>query len=175
MQVAISRNQGISTNERRNIPRPHHSHTTYNIVAHIAINFNYLDSVLNLELSAEVKDLQITATNVNSELGNFATKVADGAVNGIAFAVSFDDQARKELLNADVTPFAQNEMVTLVDLWDWPKQDRAMQGILHYLSHIEQNPDATNRLLAFSAAHDEGHSSLAYLVPNPSPEPSTSA
>ena len=130
---------------------------------------------LDLELSAEVKDLQITATNVNSELGNFATKVADGAVNGIAFAVSFDDQARKELLNADVTPFAQNEMVTLVDLWDWPKQDRAMQGILHYLSHIEQNPDATNRLLAFSAAHDERHSSLAYLVPNPSPEPSTSA
>lgn len=121
---------------------------------------------LDLELSAEVKDIHITAQNVVSELGNFMTRVTGSGINGIVFARSFDNEAIEQLSNARVLPLAQSQMLSVVALWDWQKQDRAVQGTLHYLAHIEHNPDATNRLLKFIEEYDQNHSSQAYSSSN---------
>ena len=38
--------------------------------------------------------------------------------------------------------------------------------MLHYLAHVEQNPDAVERLLAFIHENDAGHDSLSFFRPN---------
>jgi len=122
---------------------------------------------IGLELSAEVKDLTISEGNVGSEFGDFVAQVAGNRILGIAFAASFTPDAEAELGKVGVAPFSQDNLLASVFLWDWQKQDRAVHGVLHYLAHIEQNPDATSRLLAFIAQHDPSHPSLAHIIPSP--------
>ena len=121
---------------------------------------------LDLEVSVEVKDLVITAENVERQFGSFVSQAVGNSVNGIAFAASFSEDARQELQKAGITSLAQNDLEWIVRGWDWQKQERAVQGILHYLSHIEQNPEATERILRFIKERDAAHSSLAYLAPD---------
>jgi hypothetical protein len=49
-----------------------------------------------------------------------------------------------------------------VRIWDWQKQDAAVHEMLHYLAHVEQNPSAVARLLAFIGERDPEHNSLTY-------------
>jgi len=121
---------------------------------------------LDLEVSVEVKDLPVTADNLSRQFGEFVSQAAGSHINGIAFAASFTKETREELENAGITPLAQSDLEWIVRGWDWQKQDRAVQGVLHYLAHVEQNPEATNRLLAFIEGRDAAHSSLAYWVPD---------
>ncbi len=117
---------------------------------------------LDLEVSVEVKDISITVENIDRQLGPFVSQVAGNHINGIALAASFDKAAREELEIAGITPLAQNDLEWIVRGWDWQKQDRAVQGVLHYLAHVEQNPEATSRFLDFIAGRDGSHPSLAY-------------
>lgn len=121
---------------------------------------------LDLEVSVEVKDLAITAENIERQLGSFVSQAVGNSVNGIAFAASFSEEARQELQKAGLTALAQSDLEWIVRGWDWQKQERAVQGILHYLAHIEQNPEATERMLRFIKERDAAHSSLVYLVLN---------
>ena len=121
----------------------------------------------DLELSLEVKDFHISAENVNNHYGGFIENAIGNRVVGLAFAVSFDAGAEEILETAGVIPFSQNNLKSTIETWDWQKQDRAVHGILHYLSHVEQNQTQTQRMLKFIQEHDPSHSSLAYLTPDP--------
>ena len=120
-------------------------------------------SGMDLELSVEVKDFEITAKNFNKELGEFCRNCKGNNIIGIVFVYSVTDEAAELILNHDVQIITQEIALSLIAYWDWKKQDAALQGMLHYLSHIEQNPSSVNRLLAFINDIDGAHDSLVYF------------
>lgn len=120
-------------------------------------------SGIDLELSIEVKDLEITKDNLISELGEFIQNIADSKAPGLAFVVSMDKETSAQLEKQGIRVMTEQELLSIVRLWDWPKQNNAVLGMLHYLSHIEQNPDAVQRLLAFIHEKDPDHDALVYF------------
>lgn len=119
---------------------------------------------IDLELSVEVKDHSVTADNVSKELGEFLTKVSTNRILGITIVRTIDEQATKFICETGACPLPESQMLAEVSRWDWPKQNAAVLGLLHYLSHVEQEPDAVRRLLEFIQKADPSHDSLAYLV-----------
>jgi hypothetical protein len=117
---------------------------------------------LDLEVSVEVKDHPLTEENVDGEIGEFLSRVSASGVMGIAFVQSADDPAIARMAEYGVACLTQQGLLATVMLWDWRKQDAAVHGILHFLAHVEQNPDAVRRLLDFIREHDPQHDSLAY-------------
>jgi len=119
-------------------------------------------SGLDLEVSVEVKDIFIAENNVERELGNFRNQVKELETQGIAFVRDMEHDVRTELENQGIICITQAEALGIIQAWDWVKQNAALQGLLHYVAHIEQNTKATNRLLAFIKLHDLDHDALAY-------------
>ena len=105
---------------------------------------------LDLELSAEVKDEDVTAGRVESELGQFLRDVTNHRVQGIAFVRSIDEAARELLMVKGLATLTDGELRSTVENWDWPKQNSAVHGLLHFVAHVEQNPKARP---AFVAVH----------------------
>ena len=119
---------------------------------------------LDLEVSAEAKDDPITPKNVEKELGQFLRDVSNHRVQGLAFVRSIDPASRG-LLKADgILSITNDELVANVATWDWRKQDAAVHGLLHFVSHVEQNPTGVRRLLDFIRARDKKHDSLAHYI-----------
>jgi hypothetical protein len=118
---------------------------------------------IDLELSLEVKDREISQENLQKELGTFAKKVKYNRIAGLAIVKDLDDALRKGLSESGVTVLTLLQLYEDVLLWDWRKQDDAVHGMLHYLSHVEQNVFAVQRLLSFIKSLDAGHDSLAYV------------
>lgn len=119
-------------------------------------------SGIDLELSVEVKDFEITPENLEAELGDFVQSVASNRIKGLVFAASATDDARRELSGRGLHLITLDDLSGLTAVWDWPKQNAAVLGMLHFLSHVEQNPDAVERLLAFIGERDPRHDSLIY-------------
>jgi len=117
---------------------------------------------LDLEMSVEVKDLHISLSNLEQQLGSFLKQVQGNQILGVAFVLSIDDEASSVLTNSEVKPFTQSNLIQAVDIWDWQKQNTAVHGVLHYLAHIEQNPKAVDRILEFINERNPEHDSLAY-------------
>jgi hypothetical protein len=121
---------------------------------------------LDLEVSVEVKDMALTGANVISEIGEFLLKVVENRVMGLAFVLSADEEAVEAIRGHNAVILTQDDLLATVERWDWRKQDTAVQGLIHFLAHVEQNPDALNRLIGFIREHDPGHDSQAfYSVP----------
>jgi hypothetical protein len=116
-----------------------------------------------LELSVEVKDLKIDDGNVERELGGFVGEVKSHSVKGLAFVGDVTDATRADLGESGIVAFTERQLLAAVATWDWPKQNAAVEGMLHYLSHVEQNPEAVGRLLIFIKSNDEHHDSLVYF------------
>ena len=119
-------------------------------------------SGLDLELSVEVKDIDITADNVERELGDFMVDLGAEPVVAIAFAKSIDKAVAQRLAKQGIQPYPLSRYLAVQRAWDWPKQNAAVLGTLHYLSHIEQNPVAVDRFLAFIRRIDPNHDALAF-------------
>ena len=117
----------------------------------------------SLEFTAEVKDLDLTGANVEKELRAFVTKVGLRNVRGIVVAKSFNDDAAAILASGNVFMVSQEDLMSQIDLWDYAKQDVALNGLLHYLSHVESSVAATSRLAGFIRSKDPEHPSLAHL------------
>lgn len=117
---------------------------------------------LDLEVSAEVKDEDLTVADVEPELGEFLAKVAQARVMGLVFARGMDDAAVTAVRSRGVGCLTRSSLLGTVGTWDWRKQDAAFQGLLHFLSHVEQNPAAVTRLLEFVRVNDPTHESLVY-------------
>ena len=117
---------------------------------------------LDLELSVEVKDLEIKRANLSKELGAFQNQIDGSGILGIALVDKISPKVCDGLLKKGVVAITTADILATVRTWDWPKQNAAVNGMLHFLSHIEQNPKATTRLLAFIREKDPSHDSLTY-------------
>ncbi|TDU18085.1 hypothetical protein C8E00_11413 [Chromohalobacter marismortui] len=120
-------------------------------------------SGLDLETSSEVKDFCISNANFDKELGEFCRNCEGNNINGIVFALDFEQSTLNKIREHGVKPISQLKLMELVSYWDWTKQEAALKGVLHYISHVEQNPSAVIRLLEFIKNHDANHESLDYL------------
>jgi hypothetical protein len=118
---------------------------------------------LDLELTVEVKDHPLTKDNVTKEMGEFLDKVAKNRVLGLAFVASADQHALDEMKKHGAACVTRENALWELARWDWRKQDAAVHGLLHYLAHVEQNPDAVVRLLTFIRGKDSTHDALAYF------------
>ena len=118
---------------------------------------------LDLEVTVEVKDTPLTGANVTTEIGAFLLKVLENRVMGMVFVRSADEDAVEVVRNHGAVLLTQDGLLAEVERWDWRKQEAAVGGLIHFLAHVEQNPDAVNRLLAFIAEADPTHESLVYL------------
>ena len=119
---------------------------------------------LDLETSIEVKDIPITTQRFEKELGEFCRKCEGNNTRGIAFILDVDERTIETITSYGVNIITQAALLYLVSFWDWPKQDAAVQGMLHYLSHIEQDPNAVRRLLTFINQIAKNHDSLVYFT-----------
>ena len=117
----------------------------------------------DLELAVEVKDLDVSTDNAEAQLGTFSRQVRAHAVKGLAFLRSISADAEESLKPFGVLCLCEEQLLHQVALWDWKKQDIAVSGVLHYLSHIEQRPEAVQRLLAFIKQEDPRHDALRHF------------
>lgn len=118
---------------------------------------------LDLELSVEVKDLGILESNYAKQLSGFVKNVTKARVLGMVVAKNYDKSSEDELVNNRVIALSEAKLRETVSTWDWPKQNQAVLAMLHFLSHIEQNPHAVQRLLGYIHEHDPSHDALVYL------------
>lgn len=118
----------------------------------------------DLMLSVEVKDRAIDSTNVNSELGSMMELAENATTIVVAICRSASDDAIAELRAADVIVLTDEELTERLKLWDYHKQNSALQGMAHYLTNIEEDPGALQRLLGFLRDVDPGNTALAHLI-----------
>jgi len=116
----------------------------------------------DLMISVEVKDKHIDSSNVNSEFEAMMdlAERTDVVVIGICQSVSSD--AAEVLADSGVEIITDDDLVEEMALWDYHKQNRALQGMVHFLSSIEEDPAAVQRLLQFVQDVDPENTALAH-------------
>lgn len=120
-------------------------------------------SGLVLELSVEVKDLVIEPDNYERQVRQFAELARSHGIHALVVADGFTKKGAELVIADELIPVSINDMQRVCAIWDWWKQEHALQAMLHYLAHVEQNPGAVRRLLAFIASVDPDHTSLAHV------------
>lgn len=118
----------------------------------------------DLMVSVEVKDLVIDESNVESELGTVVQLSDSTTAVPIAVCREVSGAARDRLEGEGIEVVEDEDFESILRRWDYHKQNRAVQGTLHYLANIEENPDAVQRLLRFIEEVDENNRSLAHLI-----------
>jgi hypothetical protein len=103
----------------------------------------------DLMVSVEVKDLPIDGSNVASELGMMMELAERTNVVVVAICRSATDDAIARLEDAGVNVLTDLDIERELELWDYHQQNRALQGMIHFLASIEEDPDAVQRLLRF--------------------------
>jgi hypothetical protein len=119
---------------------------------------------LELELSVEVKDMTINSENYERQIRKFAELVGSHNIHGLVIAGDFTKDVFETAEADGLVVMTVSDLQRNCQMWDWAKQDRALHAMLHYLAHIEQNPAAVKRLLAFVRSVDEGHQALTHLT-----------
>ncbi|WP_323190764.1 hypothetical protein [Halostella sp. PRR32] len=117
----------------------------------------------DLMISVEVKDRDITEDNVDSELGTMMKLAEKSTALSIAICREVSEDAREILEDAGVKVMTDKDLTIQLRAWDYHKQDLALQGMVHFLEHVEENPTATRRLLQFVKEIDEENSALEHL------------
>ncbi|MUV87810.1 hypothetical protein GJ631_14930 [Natronomonas sp. CBA1123] len=117
----------------------------------------------DLMISVEVKDLVIDGTNVDSQLGTMMDVAQNTTSIAIAICRRVTDDARETLEEAGVRVLDDEDLDERLATWDYHKQNRAVQGMIHFLTNIEENPEATQRLLEFIAEVDSENRSVIHL------------
>jgi len=117
----------------------------------------------DLMVSVEVKDRIIDSTNVDSELGTMMQVAENTTAVPIAICWDVSNDARNTLEDAGVRVLDDSDLEERLSTWDYHKENRAIQGMIHFFSNIEENPDGVQRLLRFVEDIDPGNSALAHL------------
>jgi hypothetical protein len=117
----------------------------------------------DLIISVEVKDRNITESDVKSELGTMMTLAEQSTAISIAICRSVSEDAREEIESAGVKLLTDEKLEERLSMWDYHKQNRAVQGMIHFFSNIEENPQGTQRLLRFLENVDPNNPALAHL------------
>lgn len=120
----------------------------------------------DLMISVEVKDRDIDASNVYEELGTMMDVAENTTSIAIAICRQITDGARDTLEESEVRVFDDDDLAEQLRTWDYHKQDRAIQGMVHFLANIEENPEAVQRLLRFIAEVDPENTALVHLPDN---------
>ena len=81
----------------------------------------------------------------------------------IAICSEITDSARNELEEEGVRVMDDNDLLEEIRMWDYHKQNQAVQRMVHYYANIEQNPVGTQRLLRFLKEIDPENSAVAQL------------
>ncbi|WP_255197999.1 hypothetical protein [Halorarius litoreus] len=118
----------------------------------------------DLMISVEVKDLDIDRSNVSDQLGTMMGVGENTTAISIAICREISDDARDVLDSSDVEAIDDDHLATELRTWDYHKQNRALQGMIHFFANIEENPEAVQRLLRFVREVDSENSSLVHLV-----------
>ena len=118
----------------------------------------------DLMISVEVKDRDITADNVRGQLGQMLDLVESSTAVPIAICRAVSDDARAVLESDGVRVLDDDDLLSELQQWDYHKENRAVQGMLHYLANVEENPDAVQRLLRFIETVDEDNRALVHLI-----------
>ena len=121
----------------------------------------------DLMISVEVKDRDIDDSNVSSELGTMMQVAQNTTAIAIAICRRISDDARATLEDAGVRVLSDEDLESQIQIWDYHKQNRALQGMVHFFANIEENPTGVQRLLSFVEAVDPENSALAHLYQNP--------
>lgn len=123
----------------------------------------YMD--LKVEMSVEVKDFTLTEDHYQKELGTFVEDVNEAGIRGAVYTRDVEPSLRQKLEDRGIHVQTQDDMLDTVRGWDWPKQDAAFRGAIHYLAHVEQNTNAVGRLQEFVADQDPDHDVLIRFNP----------
>lgn len=116
----------------------------------------------DLELSAEVKDIDLDMDNIKKQCQTFLILSQQSKICGIIFCETITSEARDYVENYGCIAISCSELLRVIKVWDWRKQDNAFNSFFHFICHIEQNADAANRVLDFVRDLDNTHSVLAY-------------
>lgn len=113
--------------------------------------FGDIDGYLGLTLmiSVEVKDIALDEANYDKQVRPFADLVKENGIHGVMVAQSFSDGALALMESEGLVGVSLDEILRSCRVWDWQRQESALQAMQHYLAHVEQNPTAVRRLLAF--------------------------
>ena len=120
----------------------------------------------DLILSAEIKDRTISGSNVNSELGTMIDLAENTDTISLAICDSVTDDARDEMEEAGVKVLDEDDLRENLEMWDYHKQNQAVQAMVHYYANVEQNPSGTQRLLEFINQVDPTNTALGQLNNN---------
>ncbi|MFD5446720.1 hypothetical protein [Streptomyces sp. NPDC127100] len=102
-----------------------------------------------LELSVEVKDMDMTLDNTH-QFNQFVKHLSRWPnCTAVAFAQSFSDEAIEWLAERDILAFDRGRMESNVAYWDLPKQRLAVQEFLFYLAVVQQHPKLIQRFKGF--------------------------
>jgi hypothetical protein len=118
----------------------------------------------DLMVSVEVKDLDIDDGNYRSELGTTIQLAESTTAVPVAICRTVSADARVALESDGVAVLDDDDLIEELGRWDYHKQNLAVQGMLHYLANIEENPDAVQRLLRFLEDIDPNNRALAHLI-----------
>jgi len=117
----------------------------------------------DLMLSVEVKDLIVDSSNVGSELGSMMELARRTNVVVVAMCKEVGDGAAETLREAGVEVIDDDDLERELNRWDYHKQNRAVQGMIHFMGNIEEDPAAVQRLLRFIEGVDPENPALAHL------------
>lgn len=117
----------------------------------------------DLMVSLEVKDLSIDAINVDSELSTIMEQASKTTSISIAMCAEVSSDAQATLEEEGVEVITEDSLLRQLRLWDYHKQNEALQGMIHYLANVEQDPDAVQRLLNFVQDFDPKNTAMAHL------------
>lgn len=118
----------------------------------------------DLMLSVEVKDKEITGENVESELGTIIDVAENTTAIAVAICRDVTTEARERLEESGVETITDETLREELRRWDYHKQNRALQGMVHFFANIEENPDGVQRLLQFVEDLDPTNPALAHLI-----------
>jgi len=117
----------------------------------------------DLMISVEVKDLNIDSENVKSQLGTMMGVAKNTTAIAIAICRNIESDARETLEEAGVRVLDDADIEKQLSLWDYHKQNRAINGMVHFFANVEENPTGIQRLLTFIKTVDPENSALAHL------------
>lgn len=117
----------------------------------------------DLMVSLEAKDKPVTDSVVERELNGLRELAQNTGAIAIVMCSSIKGSARSTLVDEGVLVLADSDIENQLKLWDYHKQDNAVQGMIHYFKNVEENPDATTRILGFVNEVDPGNSAVDSL------------
>lgn len=107
------------------------------------------------ELAAEVKDLVLDASNVETQISDFLEDIVDAPnVTAVVIAVDFVDGARGYIEDRGVTALSKADLIDRVGVWDLPKQEEALRGLEYYLGRVQKDQRAVDHVRGWLQAEN---------------------